>query len=315
MVKAPSFWYKSCLLTPLLAPLGWGYNIMTRLRRCFTLPYKSPIPVICVGNLVLGGSGKTPTVIALVEIFKHRGYNPHILSRGYKGNVEKNTLVDPEIHTFKEVGDEPLLLAKHAPTWVGKNRIQSAKLALQRGADLLIMDDGLQNPTLHHDLKLVVIDGVQGLGNGYVFPAGPLRENPVKGLERADGVIMINGHVDLVTPKPTFMAQTLVKNHLSCQRVVGFAGLGFPEKFRLTLINQGYEVCNFQEFPDHHAYGEKDMEKLVRLAQDHDAHLVTTAKDMLRVPSNWHSHVLTLEIELKFDSLLTFLEFLDQKFM
>lgn len=315
MVKTPKFWYRNCWFTPLLAPLGWGYSKIIQTRRKNTSPYKCSVPVICVGNLVMGGAGKTPTVIALVALLKDKGYNPHILSRGYKGKVAGNTRVDPTFHTFRDVGDEPLLLALHAPTWVGKNRPLSAKLAIEAGADLLIMDDGLQNPSLYQDIKLVVVDANQGFGNGYVFPAGPLREEIGPGLERIDGVVMINGHGDLPIDKPTFPATIAVKNKIPYHKVIGFAGLGFPEKFRRTLLEEGYDVLEFHEFPDHYVYKEDDLLRLVSYALEKDAQLVTTMKDYLRISPKWHSHILTLDIDLKMASPEVLLEFLSQKLM
>jgi tetraacyldisaccharide 4'-kinase len=313
MVKTPKFWYTPHWYTPFLSPLGEIYHSFTQVRRFWTKPFKCSVPVICVGNLTLGGSGKTPTVIALVNILKDQGFSPHILSRGYQGEIQENSLVDPDNHTFQDVGDEPLLLARHAPTWVGKNRVLSAHLAIEDGADVLVMDDGLQNPTLWQDIKLVVVDAYQGFGNGYVFPAGPLREKVSSGLKRADGVIMINGKISLPVEKPIFLAQTMVTNRLLYDKVIGFAGLGYPEKFRLTLESEGYKVCAFQEFPDHYVYQNSDLEDLVKLAVRYDARLVTTAKDMLRIASEWHSYCSVLDIELSFDFPQAFLNFLKQK--
>jgi tetraacyldisaccharide 4'-kinase len=314
MVKPPTFWYDThSILGKVLAPLGWGYHVLGRLRYYLVKPYKCEVPVICVGNLVLGGAGKTPTVIALVELLKQKGLNPHIITRGYRGQLTGNHQVNLKMHTYQDVGDEPLLLAQHAPTWVGKDRKTSANQAIAAGANVLIMDDGFQNPTLFQNMKILVVDAYQGMGNGQVFPAGPLRETVTSGLKKADVIMLLNGDLNFPTDKPIFKANFEVVEPPSLERVVGFAGLGFPEKFRQTLVNQGYTVCQFHSFPDHYPYQENDMLFLEQCAREHKAILVTTAKDALRVPQKWKSNIGVLKIKLKIYNPASFLKTIGER--
>ncbi|MDP2194244.1 MAG: tetraacyldisaccharide 4'-kinase, partial [Alphaproteobacteria bacterium] len=191
ILKSPKFWQKKTPVTYLLLPIAWLYIWVSRLRRSRTRSVKLSRPVVCVGNLVMGGAGKTPTVIALVQILKEMGHNPHILSRGYGAAVKGIKKVDPERHHYLQVGDEPLLLSQFAPTWVCPNRIRAGKEAIKDGATVLIMDDGFQNKAIEKDLNLLVVDSIQGFGNREVFPAGPLREPIAAGLNRADAIFFI----------------------------------------------------------------------------------------------------------------------------
>ncbi|MDX1542157.1 MAG: tetraacyldisaccharide 4'-kinase, partial [Geminicoccaceae bacterium] len=169
----------------MLDPFGRLYGVAGRLRRRFVRPWRAPVPVLCIGNLTVGGTGKTPLTMTLARRVAARGRRPHILSRGYGGRAKGPLRVDPGTHEALAVGDEPLLLADVAPTWVARDRRLSARAAIAAGADVLIMDDGFQNPALHQDLSLVVVDGTIGFGNHRLLPAGPLREPVAEGLGRA----------------------------------------------------------------------------------------------------------------------------------
>jgi tetraacyldisaccharide 4'-kinase len=268
-------------------------------------PEKVSVPVICIGNFVMGGAGKTPTVIALVDILKEMGHVPHILSRGYGAYIRDTVRVDPQRHNYLQVGDEPLLLAQVAPTWAGPNRVRSAKAAIAKGASVLIMDDGMQNASLQKDVCFTVLDAKQSIGNGLVFPAGPLREPIERALRRTHAVILIGGENPLpdLDVKTSFSAH-IVPEHLKKlphKRVIGFAGLGFPEKFRSTLEQTGFCLCGFEAFADHYPYTIPDMIRLVKYAKDANAHLITTSKDWIRIPSAYQSDVLKLPVHLVFD--------------
>jgi len=191
-VKTPSFWYKPRgALSTLLCPLGWLYGGIGRVAVLFTKPHRFPIPIISVGNIVCGGSGKTPTAIALAQLLQTRGYTIHFVTRGYGGREQGSLLVDPSAHRPFDVGDEPLLLTQHAPTWVAKKRAEGVTAAIDNGAQIVILDDGHQTKGIHKDISFVVVDLLQGFGNGCVLPAGPLRESLKSGLKRADVLFLL----------------------------------------------------------------------------------------------------------------------------
>ncbi len=287
----------------MLAPLAALYSAAVNLRFKLKTPKKLSVPVICVGNLVMGGAGKTPTTLALATYLKDKGYQPHILSRGYGGNVNSPTLVNPLTHDASHVGDEPLLLAKAAPTWVCKDRLASGKMAIAAGADILILDDGFQNPTLFKDLSLVVVDSKQGFGNNHVFPAGPLRETMKQGMLRAHAVVLIGSdQLNLPMQHPTLKASIKPIN-ADPKKVLAFTGLGFPDKFYETLKGLGYNIIQTKSFPDHHPYVLEEIERLIQHAKGLGARLITTEKDALRIPLEFHHHLDVLKIELKFEDL------------
>jgi tetraacyldisaccharide 4'-kinase len=212
------------------------------------------------------------------------------------------------------VGDEPLLLAKSAPTWAGPNRVLSAEKAIESGASILVLDDGLQNHTLVKDINFLVVDEIQGLGNGMIFPAGPLREPLEKALERIDAVIVIGDESPVVAPnKPLFHAKLQATKRDIGQHVVAFCGMGCPEKFHATLTKQGYTISEFVTFADHHPYTIPDLIQLNRLQKKHDAILITTSKDWLRLPHAYRSIVEVLPVDLVFREPNTFREFVDKE--
>ena len=316
MLKTPKFWYqKRGIISFLLYPLGLIYGVIAGVLRFVKLKKAESVgvPVISIGNIVMGGSGKTPTAIALSKILKEMGHTPHIITRGYGGEARGPLFVNPEIHTFKDVGDEALLLARAAPTWVDPMRVNAAFKAKESGATILILDDAHQNERLHKDLSLFVIDGKQMFGNEFVFPAGPLREFLSSGLKRADGIMLINTHEAIsgaiknlnlkchnATLKPTYDPRLL--NH----KVVAFSGLGFNQKFLETLKSEGFQISHFEDYPDHHPYVEKDLEYLVNIAQNCGAKLVTTAKDYVKIPARFKDDVHVVEVELELSDLEEF---------
>lgn len=302
-IKTPTFWYVPWERTPhwlrFVAPIGHIYGWVTALRLRFITPVNVGIPVICVGNLVAGGSGKTPTALSLLSLIKSSGIakNPCFLTRGYGGSLEGPVFVSQ--HSYKDVGDEALLLAQVAPTIVAHDRVAGARTAVAGGHDMIIMDDGFQNPSLHKDISFIVVDGQAGFGNGFLIPCGPLREPIVKGLKRAQALIKIGDGPFIHTSKTVIDSHFEITAPLTTgERVYGFCGLGQPEKFRKTLLNLGVELAGFESFPDHHPYSHADIQTLHAKAFEHKARLVTTEKDLCRLPSA--ENILIVKVKLVF---------------
>jgi len=303
-MKAPDFWRQGHggLNAMMLAPFGWIYGFVTETRMMTGNHWKAGAPVICVGNLVAGGAGKTPIAISIVRRLIEAGGTPHFLSRGYGGGKPGTLRVDPQNHGFRDVGDEPLLLSAIAPTWVSSDRRPGCEAAAGAGASAIVMDDGFQNPAVAKDLSLIVVDGGYGFGNGRVIPAGPLRETVAAGLNRAHAVVIIG-------KDETGTAETILKHaakmpilhaslepdaeagQLSGKPVVAFAGIGRPDKFLATLRTIGADVLAFHSFPDHHPYGTDDTHRLTGEAEKSGARLVTTEKDWVRLPDAFREKV------------------------
>lgn len=313
-MKQPEFWYRSPdhpgLLASTLRPMGWLTGVLTARRVAREPEYRAKVPVICVGNLHLGGTGKTPVVIALVEQLLAMGLRPQILSRGYGGRITEPTLVDPNKHRAVDVGDEPLLLAAFTSVWVGKDRSMTARAAEENGADILIMDDGFQNPALAKDLSLLVVDQARGFGNGLCFPAGPLREDVERGLARADLVILLehtgkHGLPPELASAPCPIIRASLKplqTGMSWDglKVLAFAGIGHPQKFFDTLKSLGAELAETIALDDHQPISAGLATRLLRQARSMNAQLVTTEKDAVRLPDAMRREVLALPVRLQF---------------
>lgn len=310
-MRAPSFWSepagpRAWLLAPIAA-------LVTRIgawRRLRTTPHRVSIPVLCVGNLVAGGAGKTPIAIALVRRLQEMGHTPHLLSRGYKGRLKGPLLVDRKRHSAADVGDEPLLHARYCPTWIGADRAVTAERAKSEGATVVVMDDGFQNPGLAKDVSFLVIDGQTGLGNGRVIPAGPLREPPEGALARAQAVILMGddeagiGDALANTPLPVLRARlepAPQTRSIAGQPVVAFAGIGRPEKFFKMLDALGCRIVHRFAYDDHQAYGAEDLDGMLDLAAAAEALLVTTSKDWVRLSPAYRRRVHRLPVEAVFE--------------
>ena len=305
-MKAPGFWDSKNTLSNLLLPLSWLYQYINQLRFKYTVPARFPIPVICIGNLTAGGSGKTPVALHLGRLLKEKDSGAFYLSRGYGGKLAGPVVVDPRKHSANDVGDEPLLLAQVLPTIVSKNRVLGARLALQKGARVIVMDDGFQNPSIAKSLSVVVIDGRIGFGNGRVIPAGPLREPPSVALARAHAAIILNRST-AVPPLPPGMLTLNARTHftntefLRGKKIYAFCGIAYPNKFFDMLKAAGADVTGTHAFPDHYAYFENDFKLMLARSITHNATLVTTAKDAIRLPKQARECVAIIEMALQFD--------------
>ena len=299
----------------LLTPVSWIWAAVTARRIARTAPFDPGAPVICVGNLTMGGVGKTPVVRALAERLTARGKAVHLLSRGYGGRLKGPVRVDPAIHTSADVGDEPLMLARDYPVWVARDRAAGAKAAAEAGADVVIMDDGHQNPSVKKVLSLVVVDGeTRGddwpFGDGRVFPAGPMRESLRAGLARANAVLVLLPS-DLPSADPELLTMlkgpVLLAGHLNPSvpppsgPQVGFAGIGKPWKVERALQAAGCELADFAPFPDHAVFDEATLNRLADRAAQFSAGLVTTEKDWVRLPPEWRTRVTAWPVKAMFD--------------
>jgi tetraacyldisaccharide 4'-kinase len=309
-MKTPGFWYQpKGLAANVLSPFGLLYRMSGSVRRMLAMPYRAQVPVICVGNIVAGGSGKTPTALALAEMLKQQKYNPVFVTCGY-GGVESGPLrIDPTTHTATEVGDEALLLARAAPAWIGRDRTAAIRQA-EKEATHIILDDGLQNPNVLPDLSLLVIDGETGLGNGCLIPAGPLRETLNEALKRVQAVVIIGKTNDAVFHMPHNSRAKVIAARIEpdlsaafprTQPFFAFAGIGRPEKFYQTCRATGMMLAGTQDFADHHVFTGGELDRLAQQADGLGAQLLTTDKDAVRLPTEFRARVMTLPVRLIFD--------------
>jgi tetraacyldisaccharide 4'-kinase len=302
MPAAPGFWLHDGLLAKALSPLSIIGSALTA-RRVARRGWRAPVPVICCGNASVGGAGKTTLILELAQRLSGRGV--HCLLRGYGGSARGVRRVETD-DSATLVGDEALLLAEVAPTWIGGDRAASAQAAVRAGARVLLMDDGLQNPTLEKTTSLLVIDGRTGFGNGRVLPAGPLRETVGAAASRCQAAVLIGSDATQATMRlppglPVFRADLVQDKSIAAlagRAVVAFAGIAMPEKFFTPLRDAGARLCAARAFADHHAYTARELSELLREACDRRAILVTTPKDAVRLPSAVRSQVTVVGVRL-----------------
>ena len=319
-LSTPRWWYAreprhASVLRFMLKPLSWVWAAATARRIARTVPAEAGCAVISIGNLTVGGSGKTPVAREVLRLLRQAGVGAAALSRGYGGRLEGPIQVDPAVHSAADVGDEPLMLAVDGPAWIARDRVAGARAAAASGVEAVVLDDGHQNPTLKKTLSLIVVDGETRddewpFGDGSVFPSGPMREPLKAGLARADAVvILLPADIAGVDPElretfgdvPVFIARLKPAAVPPSGPLVGFAGIAKPWKVERALVAAGTDLVDFAPFPDHAAFREADLRFLADRAESYGARLITTEKDWSRLSPEWRARVVSWPVTAVFD--------------
>ena len=327
MLTTPKFWYedsiKSKIKSIILFPLSFLWILFTRFKSSLTKIYKSKLKVVCIGNLTVGGTGKTPYAIYTFKILRELGYNPVFLTRGYKGTYNGPIEVTKS-HKFKDVGDEALLLSKIGTTIISKNRSLGAKFIEKhkKKFNVIIMDDGLQNNQLYHDIRFLLIDKNLKFGNEFCLPAGPLRQTVKLGIRGIDRIVLTGNNktndINLFKTYNIPIIETKIKvinsPKIQNKKLFAFCGLGNPSKFYQTLHENGYKVSFTKSFPDHYNYNYQDINNLILIATKQNLELITTEKDYVKINNkNKLIHVLSIEMHLNVEDKSNLKLFLMEK--
>lgn len=317
-MREPNFWHRPpSLMARLLMPVGAIYGAITA-RRMERRGATAKVPVFCVGNYHLGGAGKTPTTLKIADVLRSLGESPFVVSRGYGGKLHGPVRVETGQHRANDVGDEPLMMASRMPVIVSRDRAAGAAMAERQGASVILLDDGFQNPSIEKDASFIVIDSDRGVGNGLVFPAGPLRAPLPQQVRRTDALIVIGSgsNAEAVASAISAMNRPVLRAHLMPdsasvsalrgQRILAFAGIGDPARFFSTLRSFGADVVEEKSFPDHYGFSANDLDEIGVTAAAKSLQIVTTEKDMIRILSDAQiSHhaksIAVLPVTLEFD--------------
>tara|TARA_A100001388_G_scaffold203526_1_gene154534 strand:- start:505 stop:1506 length:1002 start_codon:yes stop_codon:yes gene_type:complete len=325
-IKTPHFWTELNWQSVILFPVSYIWRFGHYAQQKILNTKETEIPVICVGNLTVGGSGKTPVVITLCRFLSGIGKSTSILTRGFGGKEKGPIFVSTNLHQSLDVGDEPLMMAHSLDVCVSRNRPLGANHILDKKKyDCIVMDDGLQNPTLKKDLNIAVFDGKFGIGNGFLLPAGPMRQKLEVGIQNID-LVIFNGkdetglgqkippHIPIFTGE--LQPDEEIVEKMKNRRVYGFAGIGNPSRFFKTLNNIGADLVGEAHFADHHPYTDADLTQLYEEAMQSGAELVTTQKDWMRLPTDWRDRVLTVPVRIHFsaDDTIKIVSFLESIF-
>lgn len=318
-MKTPYFWQKKFnIFDIILIPISIIYILLCLLNRMLKKEKKIKIPVICIGNLVIGGAGKTPTVSAISKLLLNDFEFIHILLRGYKGKNKNAKLIDSN-DNVKNVGDEALIHFENNPVCISRNRYLGAKLCQKNGADLIILDDGFQSKHVFKNLSFIVLDNNYQFGNRKVFPAGPLREPLNFGLKRADALIVIKNSKNLdfdlsLSKLPIFFAKKkIILPKLKTQNVLAFCGIGNPENFFSSLVENKINIRQKLIFSDHHFYSDNQIKSIIKKGNKKKLQIVTTKKDFIKINKKFHSKIKMVDMHIQFKEKYKLREFIMSK--
>lgn len=307
-MKTPAFWYKKPgVESLLLLPLTIFWRAGGVIRRAMASPYRASVPVICIGNVVAGGAGKTPAAMAIAHLLMKAGHKPVFVTRGYGGQQQGPLRINPDRHSARDVGDEALLLACMAPVWLGRDRVAAIKEAEKHGTHI-ILDDGLQNPSVLPNTALLVIDSATAFGNGHLIPAGPLRESVAEVMKRITAIILVGENVEqkIAGLARCPIARATWQPNLPAdfprgEKFIAFAGIAKPEKFYETCRAAGLTLVETEDFPDHHFFSAGELAKLRKRAAKAKARLLTTEKDWVRLQAGDQAQVTAFPVKLVFE--------------
>jgi tetraacyldisaccharide 4'-kinase len=305
--KAPKFWHEITLVAIMLLPLSLIYYVVFLLKKITAKPYKSKIPVICIGNVNVGGVGKTQVALLINNILQQKNIKCCFITRGYGGNYKEAVRVDLQTHDAKHVGDEAIMLAKYANVYVGHSRACAAKLAEKDQMQVIIMDDGLQNFSITKDFNILVVDGNIGFGNGLLLPAGMLRQSINSVLNDINLAIIIGN--DSSNNKKLLKGCNILNASIQTQqiinikdrRLIAFAAIAYPQKFYQTITELGAHLIETHDFADHYLYNINDLDKLQIIAKQHQAELITTEKDYVKIPKDYQEKIICLKVQLQME--------------
>ena len=310
-LKAPKFWKKNSFLSYLLVPISIIYYLSFNILRFFKQEHSVKIPTICVGNINIGGTGKTPISIKIRHILKNDFNNIFILLKGYKGRLSGPLLVNKS-HSFTEVGDEAIIHYNFGTTCISKHKLKGANFCEQKGSDLIILDDGLQNKELKKDLSILVVDSNYFFGNEMIFPAGPLRETIHSSLKRVNAIIQIGEKkkIKKFKGKMIFYAKRkIITNKKINRNLFAFSGLGNNDNF-FEMLRQEFNLVKYKGFPDHHSYKIDELNKILSVAKEHKLSVVCTHKDYLKIPHKFHKKIVCIFLDIQFEKEKEFKNFL-----